>query len=157
ATEHFRDVLLLRFSAGHITITPLPSLPTPCAFMSGALVDHTIYIASGIETPAATRCLHTFWSLNLTLPDAGWQSLPPCPPPPPILPPLPPRGRAPPPRPGPPPIPPPPPAPLPPPPPPTETPPANTFEMPGATPPPPAGSVSPTSRARPSPPLPPPR
>lgn len=79
AREHFRDVFCLRLDAGQITVTPLPSLPVPCAFMTGALVGRTVYVAGGVETPASTQCLHSLWSLDLDHAGEGWQYLPPCP------------------------------------------------------------------------------
>lgn len=73
ATEHFSDVFWL----GGKDV--LPSLPKPCAFMSGCLLDGVIYIAGGIGTPTATAAMGTFWALDLKQPNAGWQELPPCP------------------------------------------------------------------------------
>lgn len=73
ATEHYRDVFLLKSNKA------LPSLPQPCAFMAGCVLDDVIYIAGGIETPMATSAMNTFWSLDLKKAEAGWQVLPPCP------------------------------------------------------------------------------
>jgi N-acetylneuraminic acid mutarotase len=73
ATEHFRDVFWLQKA------DKLPPLPKPCAFMSGCVLDEVIYIAGGIETPAATGAMNTFWSLHLKILGAQWQELPPCP------------------------------------------------------------------------------
>lgn len=74
ATEHFREVFLLQKLD-----KKLPSLPKPCAFMSGCLLDGVVYIVGGIETPTATSALNTFWSLDLKKPDASWRELQPCP------------------------------------------------------------------------------
>lgn len=74
ATEHYTDVFWLGQEN-----KKLPPLPQPCAFMSGCLLDGVIYIAGGIETPAATAAMGTFWSLDLKRPSAAWQELPPCP------------------------------------------------------------------------------
>lgn len=73
ATEHFREVFWVQKDA------QLPPLPKPCAFMCGCESDGVIYISGGIETPAATTALSTFWSLDLKQPGAAWQELPPCP------------------------------------------------------------------------------
>ncbi len=73
ATEHFREVFWVQKEA------KLPPLPQACAFMCGCESDGVIYIAGGIETPAATSALNTFWSLDLKQADAKWQELPPCP------------------------------------------------------------------------------
>ncbi len=73
ATEHFREVFWVQ-KAGQ-----LPPLAKPCAFMCGCESDGVIFISGGIETPAATTALSTFWSLDLKQSDAKWQELPPCP------------------------------------------------------------------------------
>lgn len=76
ATENFRGVFRLRYREGAIETTKLPPLPAPCAFMAGARLGTTIYIAGGIDTPSATRASSAFWALDLHSPDQGWQSLP---------------------------------------------------------------------------------
>ncbi|MEM7232958.1 MAG: hypothetical protein AAF517_12315, partial [Planctomycetota bacterium] len=48
----------------------LPSLPRPAAFLSGALIGDTVYVAGGIETPQATTALKQFLSLDLSKPEA---------------------------------------------------------------------------------------
>lgn len=73
ATEHFREVFWVQKA------DKLPPLPQPCAFMCGCESDGVIYICGGIETPAATTALSTFWSLDLKQADAKWQVRPPCP------------------------------------------------------------------------------
>ncbi|MEZ5385214.1 MAG: hypothetical protein R3F13_06845 [Prosthecobacter sp.] len=73
ATEHFREVFWID------TEVPLAPLPKPCAFMAGCVLDDMIYIAGGIETPAATNAMNSFWSLHLKKLGAQWQELPPCP------------------------------------------------------------------------------
>ena len=73
ATEHYRDVFWLTADA------ELPPLPKPCAFMAGCVLDDVFYIAGGIETPAATSAMNTFWAFDLKQKDAAWQELPPCP------------------------------------------------------------------------------
>ncbi|MBK8095440.1 MAG: galactose oxidase [Verrucomicrobiaceae bacterium] len=73
ATEHYREVFWLKSDS------KLPALPRPCAFMSGCVLDEVLYIAGGIDLPAATRALDSFWALDLKKADATWQQLPPCP------------------------------------------------------------------------------
>lgn len=73
ATEHFREVFWVKKTA------KLPPLPQPCAFMCGCEANGVIYLAGGIETPAATSAMNTFWSLDLNRPDPQWQTLPSCP------------------------------------------------------------------------------
>lgn len=79
AQENFRTVLLLQWTGGKITTKALPELPKPCASFSGALLDNTIFVAGGIETPNATTALKTFWSLNLADKSPHWQELEPWP------------------------------------------------------------------------------
>jgi len=79
AERHFRDVYRLRWDGRHLKSVALPDLPRSCAFMCGAAVNHTIYVAGGIETPDATSCLKTFWSLDLGAADPAWRELEPCP------------------------------------------------------------------------------
>jgi len=79
AVRHFRDVFRLRYAEGKITAEPLPPLPNACAFMAGALLGSTVYVAGGIETPVATTALETFWALDLDQLGRGWQALPSCP------------------------------------------------------------------------------
>lgn len=73
AAEHFREVFWVQRE------TKLPPLPKPCAFMSGCESEGVIYLCGGIETPAATTAMSTFWSLDLKQADAQWRELPPCP------------------------------------------------------------------------------
>lgn len=79
AKRHFRDVYRLTWDGVYLKSAPLPDLPRPCAFMCGAAVNQTIYIAGGIETPDATSCLKTFWSLDLGETKPAWRELEPCP------------------------------------------------------------------------------
>ncbi len=78
-TRHYAESFRLEWRGGSLQTHPLPSLPRPCANACGALVGRTIYLAGGIETPAATTALHTFWALDLDSPAAGWHELPPWP------------------------------------------------------------------------------
>jgi N-acetylneuraminic acid mutarotase len=79
AQRHFREVFQLQWKDGQIVRTELASLPRPCSFATGALVGNTMYVEGGIEQPAATACLHTFWALDLVQPSSRWQELSPCP------------------------------------------------------------------------------
>lgn len=78
-TSNFRDVFRLQYADGKVTTQPLPLLPRPCAFMAGTEMNGAIYVAGGIETPAATQALNTLWMLDLKDLDQGWRELPPCP------------------------------------------------------------------------------
>ncbi|HYR59612.1 MAG TPA: galactose oxidase [Chthoniobacteraceae bacterium] len=79
ATRHYADVFRLEWRGGKLRTTTLPSLPEPCANACGALLGRTIYIAGGIETPAATTALKTFWALNLDDAAPQWRELEPWP------------------------------------------------------------------------------
>lgn len=72
--EHDR-VLLLTAGANDVTITALPSLPQPCANLSGALLGRVIYVAGGVTRPDAIEAQSTFWSLDLDNLPAGWKPL----------------------------------------------------------------------------------
>jgi solute:Na+ symporter, SSS family len=79
ADRHYADCFLLQSRQGQLHTKPLPSLPTPCANFCGSMVGSTIYVAGGIARPDATTALHTFWSLDLTRLEDGWQELEPWP------------------------------------------------------------------------------
>ena len=73
ATEHFRDVLLLQWNGKVMHASPLPLLPKPCAFMTGAVSGATIFVCGGIEKPDATKAMNSLWSLDLANLEAGWK------------------------------------------------------------------------------------
>ncbi|HJN17442.1 MAG TPA: hypothetical protein QGH10_18195, partial [Armatimonadota bacterium] len=63
-----------------------PPLPTTCAFTSAALIDRTVYVAGGQETPTSTEAMANFWSVNVLTANREWQILDPWPGPARILP-----------------------------------------------------------------------
>ena len=73
AKEHFREVLLLQWNGKTTHTSPLPPLPKPCAFMTGALVGTTIFVCGGIEKPDATNAMNSLLSLDLASLEAGWK------------------------------------------------------------------------------------
>jgi N-acetylneuraminic acid mutarotase len=79
AARHYADVFQLTLRDGRIVVTPLPPLPRPCANACGALLDQTIYVAGGIESPGASNALHTFWALDLRSENLRWRELEPWP------------------------------------------------------------------------------
>jgi N-acetylneuraminic acid mutarotase len=79
ATRHYADVIRFTSDAGTLRSTPLPPLPRPCANACGALLDHTIYIAGGIESPDAQIALRVFWALDLRDEKSQWRELEPWP------------------------------------------------------------------------------
>jgi len=79
ATEHRREVFLLKWDGRQLHVTDLPALPGPLAFGSGVAVGRKVYLAGGLVTPAATTAAAVFWMLDLDRLAAGWRELPPCP------------------------------------------------------------------------------
>ncbi len=79
ANRHYAEVFRLVWKNEAIEISTLPNLPKPCANACGALIGDTIYIAGGIESPAATAALKTFWKLDLAEKNPRWIELEPWP------------------------------------------------------------------------------
>lgn len=77
--RHYADVFRLVRNNGKLEKQILPSLPQPLAYVSGALLDHKIYVAGGLTTPNATVATKAFYALDLHELDRGWQALPPWP------------------------------------------------------------------------------
>lgn len=75
-TRHYADCFLLTYDQQRLHTEPMPSLPLPCANLSGTLLGSTVYVAGGTETPASTAALHKMWSLDLTKLEAGWREEP---------------------------------------------------------------------------------
>jgi solute:Na+ symporter, SSS family len=78
----YSDVFMLKWDpeAKEITIESLPSLPRPLAFMAGALVGDTVYIAGGQETMENIQASKNFFALDLTYKNQKekfvWKELP---------------------------------------------------------------------------------
>ena len=79
ADKHFADCFIIEWRDGRIDTQALPPLPKPCANMCGALVGDAIYVAGGIESPASTAALKTFWKLDLAAKELRWETLEPWP------------------------------------------------------------------------------
>ncbi|MEO5804718.1 MAG: galactose oxidase [Verrucomicrobiota bacterium] len=79
ADGHHADVFQMSWRDGKINFTPLPTLPKPCANYCGEIIDQTIYIAGGIETPSSTTAQKTFWKLDLGQKNPSWEELEPWP------------------------------------------------------------------------------
>ncbi len=80
AHANFEDVWLVRRKKdGGVVFEPRPRLPRPLAMAAGACVGRTIYIAGGIDSPAATHAQHGVLALDLDSPTANWREIPPCP------------------------------------------------------------------------------
>ena len=74
ATEHFQDVLLLKWTHGTLITTALPKLPKPCAFMTGAAVGTVVHVCGGIEKPDSTTAMASLWTLDLKEIELGWKT-----------------------------------------------------------------------------------
>jgi MFS family permease/N-acetylneuraminic acid mutarotase len=79
ASSHEAAVFRLQWDDGRLHTTPLPNLPRPCAFLSGALLGEILYVAGGLESPVAATALKTFWALDLAADPLRWQELDPWP------------------------------------------------------------------------------
>ncbi len=83
--QHYADCFIVRWKNGRVELTDLPALPRALANASGAMLGDTIYVAGGIETPAATQAESHFWALNLSQENPQWEALPSWPGPPRML------------------------------------------------------------------------
>ena len=85
AVRCYRDVFRLAWNplTREVTTTPLPPLPERLAFMAGAMVGHTIYLAGGQKTMTEAVPSKAFWALDLSRRDQPgefkWVELPPWP------------------------------------------------------------------------------
>ncbi|AWI09526.1 sodium:solute symporter family transporter [Ereboglobus luteus] len=80
AKQNFATVLhVARASSGGLKFTPLPGLPKPLAMLTGAIIKNHVYVAGGLETPAANEAENVFYRLNLDNTGVGWETLPACP------------------------------------------------------------------------------
>lgn len=79
ADRHYADVFKMSWDDGKLSFTSLPRLPKACANFCGAILDNTIYVAGGIESPSATTALKTFWKLDLSAKNPTWETLQPWP------------------------------------------------------------------------------
>lgn len=73
-TRHYTEAFFLNWKNGRISTTPLPDLPIPLAYASGALLGDRIYVAGGTSTPADTNALNRFWEFDLH--KKQWTELP---------------------------------------------------------------------------------
>ncbi len=79
AKRHYADAFLLQWNDDKLRRRKMPSLPGPCANMTGALAGNVVYLAGGTDSPVATNALKTFWSLDLAAKRPRWQALEPWP------------------------------------------------------------------------------
>lgn len=92
AEQCFAEVFLLSWDprAREVVQTPLPPLPEPLAFMSGAQLGSVLYVVGGQTTMKDATGVRAFWSLDLAQRHRpgkfAWKVLPPWPGPGRILP-----------------------------------------------------------------------
>lgn len=81
AEGNYADVFALRWEHGQVSLTELPPLPEPSAYMCAAVLGDKVYVAGGLEQPGAKASLHRFRTLDLSQPRAkmAWEVLEPWP------------------------------------------------------------------------------
>jgi len=79
ASAHSREVFLLVWNGREAVCQPLPALPVPLAFGSGATLDGVIYVFGGLTRPDATSAEATLFRLDPAAPTPTWETLAPCP------------------------------------------------------------------------------
>lgn len=85
--RHYDDTLRLQWINGALAVDTLDAkLPATLAMCGSALIGDTAYVVGGESHPGAFAAQDTFLSLDLSDPDAVWQSLPTWPGAPRILP-----------------------------------------------------------------------
>jgi cyclically-permuted mutarotase family protein len=74
----YKTVLRIHWDSGHnsIHIEHLPDLPMPLAFMSGAKLNHKIFIAGGQTSTESTSATKAFYQLDLNNLSNSWTKLP---------------------------------------------------------------------------------
>ncbi|MFH1716183.1 MAG: sodium/solute symporter [Planctomycetota bacterium] len=70
---------MLAWADGEVDRTALPALPRPRLNCAAALLDTTIYVAGGQESPDGSRAMRDFWALDLSLDKPHWEELEPWP------------------------------------------------------------------------------
>lgn len=66
AEQHYADGFRLEWQTSGLQISPLPALPIPIANACGAVVDDRLYVAGGLQSPAAATALHRIFMLDLS-------------------------------------------------------------------------------------------
>lgn len=79
AERNYAAVFQLTWANELIEQSTLPELPQPCALLSAAVLDDTIYVAGGQDSPNATAAMKNFWALTLSEPHLRWKVLEPWP------------------------------------------------------------------------------
>ena len=78
SSQHRRDVVALRWDGEQLEIIGGPALPIPLANAAGVIVDDSLYLAGGSESPHSLRASNKFWKLDLSngLIEGRWTELP---------------------------------------------------------------------------------
>lgn len=76
SSQHYADVILLKWRGGKLSFQTMPPLPRAIAMSAGARVGNVIYLAGGLESPGAKESLGIFLAFDLDNPAAGWRELP---------------------------------------------------------------------------------
>ena len=74
AKQHFKEAFYIEWKHGQLHLTPLPPLPAPLAYASGALIDNKVYVAGGTHAPSDTITTQQFWEFDLQ--KKQWNALP---------------------------------------------------------------------------------
>lgn len=74
AERHYADAFRLTWQDGKLQTTALPPLPHPIANACGALVNDTLYVAGGLQTPAEAKTLTTVYCLDLVATKPQWRA-----------------------------------------------------------------------------------
>ena len=80
-SRNYDAVFGLKYVDGRLTTISLPTLPSPRALHCGAVVDHVLYVAGGVERPDEAEPQPAFWALDLSnrAQHNEWQVLEPWP------------------------------------------------------------------------------
>ncbi|MBN2579519.1 MAG: sodium/solute symporter [Pirellulales bacterium] len=73
ADRHYSEAFLLQWRKGKIVLCELPRLPQTVAFACGAVLEDTLYLAGGLNSPHASTALKTLWAMDLKRPRSEWR------------------------------------------------------------------------------------
>lgn len=79
AQRHYDTVRVLTMTNGQVGFENMPPLPRPVAYLEGAWLGDTIYVAGGRSAPDSPEALRIFLALDLDRPGEGWRELEPWP------------------------------------------------------------------------------
>ncbi|MCE5252492.1 sodium/solute symporter [bacterium] len=85
AERCYDDVFRVVWDGEGVRQIPMARLPKPCAFMSAALLGHTVYVAGGQNSLDPPIAADNFWALDLLDESSEWKELKSWPGPPRIL------------------------------------------------------------------------